>query len=292
MLEQRDRRRRVVELGEVVRDVGDEAHRVVAPLPQPHLEQGLGAGRDPQLAAPPALPGQQLGVVGVLGDRDRPGVRHRHRHRAHATRPGRRRTAPRPSGRRGRRPPSGCRAPDRGAAGTACRRCRGRAGRPAGAARSRRSGRARTTSVAAARGSRGAGRRRRWRRPGCRRGRRGAGRRGPPRCRRRGSRRGPAPSAAARAPRARARRRRCGPGSARSRQFLKHVRDPTMQSCSDDSSPRLVGGGARGHACCWSRPRRPTPGRRGSSGRSAGSTRCTAAPAPPTGWSGPGPGRP
>ena len=73
---------RVVELGEVVRDVRDVAHRVVAPLPQPHLEHGLGAGRDPQLAPPPALPGQQVGVVGVLGDRDRPGVRHRHRHRA------------------------------------------------------------------------------------------------------------------------------------------------------------------------------------------------------------------
>ena len=49
----------VVELGEVVRDVGDEAHRVVRPLPQPQLEQGLGAGRDAQLAAPRAVAGEQ-----------------------------------------------------------------------------------------------------------------------------------------------------------------------------------------------------------------------------------------
>ena len=64
-----DRRLRVLELGEVVRDVRDEAHRVVAPLPQPHLEQRLGAGRDPQLAAPAAFAGdQQVEVVGVRCD--------------------------------------------------------------------------------------------------------------------------------------------------------------------------------------------------------------------------------
>ena len=57
LLEQRGGRLRVVHLREVVRDVGDEAQRVVAPLPQPDLEQRLGAGRDPQLAAPRALAG-------------------------------------------------------------------------------------------------------------------------------------------------------------------------------------------------------------------------------------------
>ena len=84
VLEQRERGLRVVHLREVVRDVRDEAERVVAPLPQPDLEQRLRAGRDPQLALPRALAGDQLGAVGVGGDRDRPGVRHRHRHRAQA----------------------------------------------------------------------------------------------------------------------------------------------------------------------------------------------------------------
>ena len=32
-------------------------------------------------------PDEQVGVVGVVGDRDRPGVRHRHRHRAHPDHP-------------------------------------------------------------------------------------------------------------------------------------------------------------------------------------------------------------
>ena len=50
---------RVVHLRQVVRDVRDEAHRVVAPLPQPHLQQRLGAAGDPQLAAPRALAGEQ-----------------------------------------------------------------------------------------------------------------------------------------------------------------------------------------------------------------------------------------
>ncbi len=88
LLEQRRGRARVVQLGKVVGDVRDEAHRVVTGLAQPDLQQGLGAGRDPELAAPRALAGEQVGVVRMVSDRDRPRVRHRHRDRPHADDPG------------------------------------------------------------------------------------------------------------------------------------------------------------------------------------------------------------
>src|SRR3954453_12819355 len=73
LLQQRDRRLGEVELGEVVRDVGDEAHRVVTGLAEPQLQQSLRAGRDAQLAAPRAVGGEQVEIVGVVGHRDRPG---------------------------------------------------------------------------------------------------------------------------------------------------------------------------------------------------------------------------
>ena len=158
--------------------------------------------------------GQQLGAVGVRGDRDRPGVRDRHRHRAHGDDPRRRRAAPAtsrtaranasqrlsgsgPCSRRYGVPPLSWQQPDHqprrvvGLVVVADERHRPGDGP----------------------GSRGTGRRRRWRRParavGTGRGRRGAGRRAPRRCRRRGSRRGPAPSSGRRPPSARGPRRRC-----------------------------------------------------------------------------------
>ena len=145
--------------------MGDEAHRVVAPLPQPHLEQRLRAGRDAQLAAPRALAGQQLGLLAwwviAIGRVCGTAIGTEPIDTTRVT-PNRSTTV----ARRGRTPPSGCRARDRGAGGTACRRCRAPAGRPAGARRSARSGRGRTTSVAGGPGSRGTGRRRRSPRPG------------------------------------------------------------------------------------------------------------------------------
>jgi len=80
LLEQGDGGPRVVELGDVVGHVGDEAHGVHAPLAEPQFGQRLGARRDPQLALPPAHPVDQLRPGGVRRDRDRPGVRHGHGH--------------------------------------------------------------------------------------------------------------------------------------------------------------------------------------------------------------------
>jgi len=82
-LEQHQRGTRVVELREVVGHVRDVPGHVVAGLPQPHLEQGLGRGGDAELAAPRVGARHQRGTVRVLGDRQRSRVRHRHRHRAH-----------------------------------------------------------------------------------------------------------------------------------------------------------------------------------------------------------------
>ena len=65
VLEQHERGLRVLHLRQVVRDVGDEAQRVDAPLPQPDLQQRLRARRDPELALPRALAGDELGAVGV-----------------------------------------------------------------------------------------------------------------------------------------------------------------------------------------------------------------------------------
>ena len=56
----------------------------VSPLPEPDLQQRLGTGRHAQLAAPRARPGDELGLVGVRGDRDRAGVRDGHRDGAEA----------------------------------------------------------------------------------------------------------------------------------------------------------------------------------------------------------------
>ena len=46
--------------------MGDEAQRRVGPLPQPDLEQPLGAARHPQLAGPRARPDDEVG--GAVGD--------------------------------------------------------------------------------------------------------------------------------------------------------------------------------------------------------------------------------
>ena len=142
-------------------------------------------------------PDEQVGVVGVVGDRDRPGVRHRHRHGAHPDHAADAEALDDLPDRDRRRPPSGCRARDRAAAGTACRWRRRAGAPPAGARRTARSGRGRTTSPAGGPGSRGTRRpRRSRRRDRPRTARPGAGPRSPRRCRRRGTRRGRAPSRA------------------------------------------------------------------------------------------------
>jgi hypothetical protein len=82
-LEQRDSCLRVVELGHVVGDVRDEAHGVVAPLPQPELDERLRAGRDTDLPAPDVLLHQQPALRRVVGQLHRSGVRDGHRHRSH-----------------------------------------------------------------------------------------------------------------------------------------------------------------------------------------------------------------
>ena len=229
LLEQRGRGPRVVHLREVVRDVRDEAHRVVAPLAEPDLQQRLGTARDPQLAAPRALAGEQVGVVGVVGDRDRPGVRHRHRHRAHAD----------DAGHAEALDDLAHRAAERLPAVVGLRPLQQEVRRPAGVLEQpddqpRRVVRLVVVAHEGHRGPAGAvvvelvdveGRHDAARR----RGRRGAGRRGPRRCRRRGSRRAPAPSSGGRhpgpGPAGRARRRRCGRGG-------------DQRSCGHDSGLR------------------------------------------------------
>ena len=82
-LKQDHRRLRVVELGEVVRDVHHEALHVVAPLPQTQLEQGLRTGRHPEFADEGTAFGDEVLVVGVVRHIQRSTVRDSHRDRPH-----------------------------------------------------------------------------------------------------------------------------------------------------------------------------------------------------------------
>src|SRR3546814_9596356 len=82
-LQQAELSKRIVELGNVVRHMGDEPGQVVPLLPQPDLQQRRHRGGHPDLTDPRVLPGHQLRTVGVLGERQRARVRGSHRSEEH-----------------------------------------------------------------------------------------------------------------------------------------------------------------------------------------------------------------
>ncbi len=71
--------RRVVGLGQIVRDVHGEPDHLVTVLGHPELQQVRHAAGHLHLTHPRRVVGDQLLVVGVRRHRDRAGVRHRHR---------------------------------------------------------------------------------------------------------------------------------------------------------------------------------------------------------------------
>ena len=75
---------RVVGLRQVVRHVGGEAHRRLAGLSQPELEQVSGTAGHLDRLQPGLVPLEQLGAAGVDGDAGRAGVGDRHRDRVEA----------------------------------------------------------------------------------------------------------------------------------------------------------------------------------------------------------------
>ena len=88
-LEQRSGRLRVVELGEVVRDVRDEAHARRGPTPRAAARAAPGRWRAPGSRRARRSPARAGAGRSRGWSAHRPGVRHRHRHR----RPARRRSA-------------------------------------------------------------------------------------------------------------------------------------------------------------------------------------------------------
>src|SRR5450756_3223687 len=72
-------KRQVLRLGEVVRDMHREAHRVVASLAEPVLEQVARAGWHLHCVDPRLMTAYQFRTTAVRDHADRAGVRDRHR---------------------------------------------------------------------------------------------------------------------------------------------------------------------------------------------------------------------